>query len=62
LVFFGEPLDGDPLPDAFPDFLATQDFVCVSEDVVSELASDDCVSEPGLALDFFADDLALPIT
>jgi hypothetical protein len=29
---------------------------------VSDLASDDCASEPGLAPDFFADDLALPIT
>jgi len=50
------------LPDAFPDFLAVPDFVFVSDNVVSELASDDCASEPGLALDFFADDLALPIT
>jgi len=55
-------LDGDPLPDAFPDFLAAPDFLWVSDDAVSELASDDCASEPGLALDFFADDLALPIT
>ena len=62
LVFFGEPLDGDPLPDAFPDFLAAPDFLWVSDDAVSELASDDCASEPGLTLDFFADDLALPIT
>jgi hypothetical protein len=61
-AFFGEPLAGDFLPDAFPDFLAVPDFVFVSDNVVSELASDDCASEPGLALDFFADDLALPIT
>jgi hypothetical protein len=52
----------DLLPDAFPDFLAVPRFVCVSDNVVSDLASDDCASEPGLALDFFADDLALPIT
>jgi len=50
------------LPDAFPDFLAVPRFVCVSDNVVSDLASDDCASEPGLAPDFFADDLALPIT
>ena len=62
LAFFGEPLDGDFLADAFPDFLAVPDFVFVSDDVVSDLASDDCASEPGLAPDFFADDLALPIT
>ena len=62
LAFFDEPLDGGLLPDAFPDFLAVPDFVFVSDIVVSELASDDCASEPGLALDFFADDLALPIT
>jgi hypothetical protein len=62
LAFFGEPLDGNLLPDALPDFLAVLRFVCFSDDVVSELASDDCASEPGLALDFFADDLALPIT
>ncbi len=62
LAFFDEPLDGGLLPDAFPDFLAVPDFVFVSDNVVSELASDDCASEPGLALDFFADDLALPIT
>jgi hypothetical protein len=62
LAFLDEPLDGGLLPDAFPDFLAVPDFVFVSDNVVSELASDDCASEPGLALDFFADDLALPIT
>jgi len=62
LAFFDEPLDGGLLPDAFPDFLAVPGFVFVSDNVVSELASDDCASEPGLALDFFADDLALPIT
>ena len=62
LAFFGEPLDGNLLPDAFPDFLAVLRFVCVSDNVVSDLASDDCASEPGLAPDFFADDLALPIT
>ena len=52
-AFFGEPLAGDFLPDAFPDFPAVLRFVCFS---------DDCAAEPGLALDFFADDLALPIT
>jgi hypothetical protein len=29
LAFFDEPLDGGLLPDAFPDFLAVQDFVFV---------------------------------
>jgi hypothetical protein len=60
LPFFGEPLDGDLLPDAFLDFLAAPDFVFVSDDFVSEL--DSGTSEPGLALDFLADVFALPIT
>jgi hypothetical protein len=62
LPFFGEPLDGDLRPDAFLDFLAAPDFVFVSDDFVSELDSDDCASELGLALDFLADVFALPIT
>ena len=32
------------------------------DDFVSELASDDCASELSLALEFLADDFALPIT
>jgi len=54
-------LDGDLRPDAFLDFLAAPDFVFVSDDFVSELDSDDCTSELGLALDFLAD-VFMPIT
>ena len=57
-----EPLDGDLLPDTFRDVLAAPDFVFESDGFVSELASDDCASELSLALDFLADDFALPIT
>jgi hypothetical protein len=62
LPFFGEPLDDGLLPDTFPDFFAAPDFVFVPDEFVSELASDECASELDLALDFLADDFALPIT
>jgi len=52
----------DLLSDTFRDFLAAPDFVFVSDDFVSELASDDCASELSLTLEFLADDFALPIT
>jgi len=60
LAFFGEPLGGDLLPDTFLAFPAVPGLVFVSDDFVSEFASDDCASE--LVLDFFAVDFALPIT